>query len=87
MSRRSYVGKDVTISFDSDVCQHSGNCVNGLAAVFDTEKRPWIDPDGVVPRRHNRPGRPLPVGGATHRARRLIHGRTRRSTPSTPTAA
>ncbi len=47
MSRRSYVGKDVTISFDSDVCQHSGNCVNGLAAVFDTEKRPWINPDGA----------------------------------------
>jgi uncharacterized Fe-S cluster protein YjdI len=47
MSRRSFVGKDVTISFDSDVCQHSGNCVNGLAAVFDTEKRPWINPDGA----------------------------------------
>jgi uncharacterized Fe-S cluster protein YjdI len=49
MSRRSYEGKDVTISFDSDVCQHSGNCVNGLAAVFDTEKRPWINPDGASP--------------------------------------
>lgn len=49
MSRRSYVGKDVTISFDADVCQHSGKCVNGLAAVFDTEKRPWIDPDGASP--------------------------------------
>ena len=49
MSRRSYVGKSVTISFDADVCQHSGNCVNGLAAVFDTEKKPWIDPDGASP--------------------------------------
>jgi uncharacterized Fe-S cluster protein YjdI len=47
MSRKSFVGKDVTISFDSEVCQHSGNCVNGLAAVFNTEKRPWIDPDGA----------------------------------------
>ena len=47
MSRRSYVGKDVTISFDADVCQHSGKCVNGLSAVFDTEKKPWIDPDGA----------------------------------------
>jgi uncharacterized Fe-S cluster protein YjdI len=49
VSRRSYVGKSVTISFDADVCQHSGNCVNGLAAVFDTEKKPWIDPDGAPP--------------------------------------
>ena len=86
MSRRSYVGKDVTISFDSDVCQHSGNCVNGLAAVFDTEKRPWIDPDGVS-RDVIIARSPFARRGATHRARRLIDGRTRRSTPSTPTAA
>ena len=49
MSRRSYVGEKVTISFDSDVCQHSGNCVKGLAAVFDTAKKPWINPDGASP--------------------------------------
>jgi uncharacterized Fe-S cluster protein YjdI len=49
MSRKSYVGKEVTISFDSDVCQHSGNCVEGLAAVFDTAKKPWINPDGAPP--------------------------------------
>lgn len=48
VSRRSYVGKTVTISFDSDVCQHSGNCVKGLAAVFDTANKPWINPDGAT---------------------------------------
>jgi uncharacterized Fe-S cluster protein YjdI len=47
VSRKSYVGKRVTVSFDTDVCQHSGKCVNGLAAVFDTAKKPWIDPDGA----------------------------------------
>ena len=47
MSRKSYEGREVTISFDPDVCQHSGNCVRGLAAVFDTERKPWIDPDGA----------------------------------------
>ena len=45
MSRKSYQGKDVTASFDSDVCQHSGNCSRGLAAVFDATRRLWIDPD------------------------------------------
>ena len=49
MSRKSYVGKNITISFDADICQHSGKCVNGLGAVFDTEKKPWIDPDGASP--------------------------------------
>jgi len=47
MGRKSFVGDRVTISFDSDVCEHSGNCVQGLAAVFDTSKKPWIDPDGA----------------------------------------
>jgi uncharacterized Fe-S cluster protein YjdI len=48
MTRKSYLGKDVTVSFDPDVCQHSGNCVRGLAAVFDTNRHPWIDPDGAT---------------------------------------
>jgi uncharacterized Fe-S cluster protein YjdI len=47
MSRKSYEGTDVTVSFDLDVCQHSGNCVRGLPAVFDTTRSPWIDPDGA----------------------------------------
>lgn len=47
MSRKSYVGREVTVSFDPEVCRHSGNCVAGLAAVFDKDRRPWIDPDGA----------------------------------------
>jgi uncharacterized Fe-S cluster protein YjdI len=45
MARKSYVGCDVTVSFDSEVCEHSGNCVRGLSAVFNQEQRPWIHPD------------------------------------------
>lgn len=48
MARTSYHGKDVTVSFDAQVCQHSGNCVRGLSSVFDSSKRPWIDPDGAT---------------------------------------
>ena len=47
MGRKSFVGDGLTISFDNDVCEHSGNCVQGLAAVFDSSKKPWIDPDGA----------------------------------------
>lgn len=46
-NRKYYKGKDVTVSFDATVCQHAGNCVKGLPAVFDTEARPWINPDGA----------------------------------------
>jgi uncharacterized Fe-S cluster protein YjdI len=40
MTRKSYFGDDVTVSFDPDVCQHSGNCVKGLPAVFEAGRYP-----------------------------------------------
>lgn len=45
MARKLYTGPLVNVSFDLDVCIHSGNCVRGMPSVFDTEKRPWIDPE------------------------------------------
>jgi len=47
MSRKSYIGRDVTVSFDPEVCQHSGNCVKGLPTVFDAGHSPWITPDAA----------------------------------------
>lgn len=47
MSRKDYAGTDVTVSFDPEVCEHAAECVRGLPAVFDTRRRPWIDPDGA----------------------------------------
>lgn len=45
--RKTYEGTDVDVSFDPEVCQHAGNCVRGLPAVFDTKGRPWITPDAA----------------------------------------
>jgi uncharacterized Fe-S cluster protein YjdI len=45
--RKNHVRHEVTVSFDAEVCQHSGNCVRGLPAVFDVAKRPWIQPDNA----------------------------------------
>lgn len=47
MSRKTYEGLDVAVSFDGDLCRHAAECVRGLPTVFDTERRPWIDPDGA----------------------------------------
>lgn len=33
------------MSFDPALCEHAGECVRGLPAVFDTDNRPWIQPD------------------------------------------
>ena len=48
-SRKAYVGKHSEISFDGELCQHAAECVKGAPRVFDTAKRPWIDPDGDTP--------------------------------------
>ena len=47
MTRKSFVGADVTVSFDPEVCQHSGQCVRGLPAVFEVGRSPWIMPDAA----------------------------------------
>lgn len=44
MARKTYYGPIVDVSFDGAVCQHAGECVRGMPSVFDTGKRPWIDP-------------------------------------------
>ena len=44
MTRKTYTGPMVNVSFDARVCQHAAECVRGMPAVFNTAKRPWIDP-------------------------------------------
>lgn len=44
MTRKTYTGPIVDVSYDLEICQHSANCVRGMPTVFDTGRRPWIDP-------------------------------------------
>jgi uncharacterized Fe-S cluster protein YjdI len=46
-TRKTYTGRRVDVSFDPPVCRHAAECVNGLPEVFDTARRPWIQPDGA----------------------------------------
>lgn len=48
-TRKAYVGEHSVVSFDSALCKHAAECVRGAPAVFDTARRPWIDPDGAPP--------------------------------------
>jgi len=43
--RRTYVGRDIEVSFDLDLCIHIGVCVTGLPEVFELHRRPWVLPD------------------------------------------
>jgi uncharacterized Fe-S cluster protein YjdI/CDGSH-type Zn-finger protein len=42
MTRRTYRGTDIEVSFDGDLCIHARECVRGLPAVFDRDRRPWV---------------------------------------------
>lgn len=42
--RKRYTGPLVDVTFDSALCNHNGQCVANMPEVFDTAKRPWINP-------------------------------------------
>jgi uncharacterized Fe-S cluster protein YjdI len=48
MSRKTYVGTVVDVSFDAALCEHAAECVRGLPAVFEVGRRPWIMPDSAA---------------------------------------
>lgn len=49
MSRETYTGTLVDVSWDAEVCQHAAECVRGLPAVFEPGRHPWVLPDNASP--------------------------------------
>ena len=43
----TYSGDRIEVSYDVNRCIHARECVRGLPAVFDPDKRPWIEPDNA----------------------------------------
>ncbi len=42
--KKGYTSPDITVFYDAKLCIHAAECVRGLPAVFDPNKKPWIDP-------------------------------------------
>lgn len=40
-----YETPDVTVTFDPNICVHSGVCVRGLPRVFDVGRKRWVRPE------------------------------------------
>lgn len=59
---RSYKGTGITIGYDARRCIHAAECVHGLPEVFDSNRRPWIEPDGASPERVAAAVRACPTG-------------------------
>lgn len=51
MSKRLqiYEAPGITVTFDPNVCRHTGVCVRGLPAVFDVKRKRWIRPELASP--------------------------------------
>ncbi len=47
MSRKSYDGEAITVTFDLGRCVHARNCYLKLPQVFDPTRRPWVSPDAA----------------------------------------
>jgi CDGSH-type Zn-finger protein/uncharacterized Fe-S cluster protein YjdI len=45
---RTYEGPSIRIVYDPVRCIHAAECVRGLPAVFDPDRRPWIDPSNAA---------------------------------------
>ncbi len=46
---RDYQGNGIVVSYEVKRCIHAAECVRGLPAVFDLDKRPWIQADEASP--------------------------------------
>jgi uncharacterized Fe-S cluster protein YjdI len=40
-----YETDDVTVTFDPNICRHTGVCLRGLPAVFDIRETRWVRPE------------------------------------------
>lgn len=42
---QTYEAPGITVTFDPNICRHTGVCVRGLPAVFDVNRKRWIRPE------------------------------------------
>jgi uncharacterized Fe-S cluster protein YjdI len=43
MTKKLYSTSEIEVSWEPDLCIHSGKCVQGSARVFNPRRRPWIE--------------------------------------------
>jgi CDGSH-type Zn-finger protein len=62
----TYVGKRITIYDNSGVCARAGYCTNHSPAVFNDQRKPWIDPDADDAEKTARTIRMCPSGALSY---------------------
>ena len=44
-SPKRYTSEAIDVTYATERCIHAAECVRGLPAVFDTQQRPWVQPE------------------------------------------
>ncbi|MFC3996719.1 (4Fe-4S)-binding protein [Nocardiopsis sediminis] len=65
--KKAYEGRSITVTFEARRCRHAAECVRGLPEVFDTARRPWIQPDRAPADRLAEVVRRCPSGALQYR--------------------
>ena len=42
---QTYETPGITVTFDPNICRHTGVCTRGLPGVFDVSRKRWIRPE------------------------------------------
>jgi uncharacterized Fe-S cluster protein YjdI len=42
---QTYETDDIVVTFDPNICRHTGVCLRGLPLVFDVRRKRWIQPE------------------------------------------
>ena len=45
---KEYTNDNIKITWKPELCEHAGNCFNGLPKVFNPKERPWINIDAAT---------------------------------------
>ena len=40
-----YETPEITVTFDPNICRHTGVCLRGLPLVFDIKRKQWVRPE------------------------------------------
>ena len=46
---QTYEAPGITVTFDPNLCKHTGICVRGLPLVFDIKRKRWVRPELASP--------------------------------------
>ncbi|WUK33853.1 (4Fe-4S)-binding protein [Streptomyces sp. NBC_00370] len=79
--RKAYRTEAITVTFEAGRCRHAAECVHGLPEVFDTAKRPWIQPDKAPAERVAEVVRRCPSGALQYE---LVEGGTQTPSDAAP---